>query len=101
MLNDEHLEYPPSDPIEVVIFDEPYLIEVKYTTSWTTSSTSSSTVPCSTRVDDLRSRSIFYSPWNATVHRFPHFDIYHVSDQHGALIPIYLPACLSLHNAEF
>ncbi|KAI0647127.1 glycoside hydrolase family 13 and glycosyltransferase family 5 protein [Trametes meyenii] len=115
------LEYPPgepADPIEVIIFGEPYLIEVEYhvldnityvilDSPVFRAQTKSDPYPA--RMDDLSS-AIFYSTWNqaiaATVRRFPHIDIYHVNDYHGALAPIYLlpkvlPVCLSLHNAEF
>ncbi|CDO74608.1 Glycoside Hydrolase Family 13 / Glycosyltransferase Family 5 protein [Trametes cinnabarina] len=115
------LEYPPgepAEPIEVIIFGEPYLIEVEYhvldnityvllDSPVFRAQTKSDPYPA--RMDDLSS-AIFYSTWNqaiaATVRRFPHIDIYHINDYHGALAPIYLlpkvlPVCLSLHNAEF
>ncbi|KAM5531218.1 hypothetical protein V8D89_015136, partial [Ganoderma adspersum] len=115
------LEYPPgepADPIEVVIFGEPYLIEVEYHVLDNITyvildspvfRAQTKADPYPARMDDLSS-AIFYSTWNqaiaATVRRFPHIDIYHVNDYHGALAPIYLlpkvlPVCLSLHNAEF
>ena len=115
------LEYPPgdlADPIEVVIFGEPYLIEVEtHTLDNITYVLLDSPVfraqtksdPYPARMDDLSS-AIFYSTWNqaiaATVRRYPAIDIYHINDYHGALAPIYLlpkviPVCLSLHNAEF
>ena len=115
------LEYPPGDPaepIEVIIFGEPYLIEVEthvldnityviLDSPVFRAQTKSDPYPA--RMDDLSS-AIFYSTWNqaiaATVRRTPDIDIYHVNDYHGALVPIYLlpkvlPVCLSLHNAEF
>ncbi|KAF8654127.1 hypothetical protein AX16_003658 [Volvariella volvacea WC 439] len=115
------LEYPagePADPIEVIIFGEPYLIEVEthvldnityviLDSPVFRAQTKSDPYPA--RMDDLSS-AIFYSTWNqaiaATVRRFPTIDIYHINDYHGALAPIYLlpkvlPVCLSLHNAEF
>jgi len=115
------LEYPPGDPaepIEVIIFGEPYLIEVEthvldnityviLDSPVFRAQTKSDPYPA--RMDDLSS-AIFYSTWNqaiaATVRRFPGIDIYHINDYHGALAPIYLlpkvlPVCLSLHNAEF
>ena len=115
------LEYPPgepAEPIEVIIFGEPYLIEVEthvldnityviLDSPVFRAQTKSDPYPA--RMDDLSS-AIFYSTWNqaiaATVKRFPLIDIYHVNDYHGALVPIYLlpkvlPVCLSLHNAEF
>ena len=115
------LEYPagdPADPIEVIIFGEPYLIEVEtHTLDNITYIILDSPVfraqtkadPYPARMDDLSS-AIFYSTWNqaiaATVRRYPDIDIYHINDYHGALAPIYLlpkvlPVCLSLHNAEF
>ncbi|EEH18163.2 hypothetical protein PABG_00726 [Paracoccidioides brasiliensis Pb03] len=60
------------------------------------------------RMDDLDS-AIYYSAWNQcialAIKRFP-VDLYHINDYHGSLAPLYLlpqtiPACLSLHNAEF
>jgi alpha-1,3-glucan synthase len=115
------LEYPPGDPaepIEVIIFGEPYLIEVEtHVLDNITYVILDSPVfraqtkadPYPARMDDLSS-AIFYSTWNqavaATVRRYPDIDIYHINDYHGALVPIYLlpkvlPVCLSLHNAEF
>ncbi|GBE82150.1 Cell wall alpha-1,3-glucan synthase ags1 [Sparassis crispa] len=115
------LEYPPgepADPIEVIIFGEPYLIEVEtHVLDNITYVILDSPVfraqtkadPYPARMDDLSS-AIFYSTWNqaiaATVRRNPLIDIYHINDYHGALAPIYLlpkvlPICLSLHNAEF
>lgn len=115
------IEYPPgepADPIEVIIFNEPYLIEVEtHVLDNITYVILDSPVfraqtkadPYPARMDDLSS-AIFYSTWNqaiaATVRRYPLVDIYHINDYHGALAPIYLlpkvlPVCLSLHNAEF
>jgi alpha-1,3-glucan synthase len=115
------LEYPPGDPaepIEVIIFGEPYLIEVEtHVLDNITYIILDSPVfraqtkadPYPARMDDLSS-AIFYSTWNqaiaATVRRYPDIDIYHINDYHGALVPLYLlpkvlPVCLSLHNAEF
>ncbi|KAI0703620.1 glycoside hydrolase family 13 and glycosyltransferase family 5 protein [Cytidiella melzeri] len=115
------LEYPPgepAEPIEVIIFGEPYLIEVEtHVLDNITYVILDSPVfraqtkadPYPARMDDLSS-AIFYSTWNqaiaATVRRNPLIDIYHINDYHGALAPIYLlpkvlPVCLSLHNAEF
>ncbi|EAU88623.2 alpha-1,3-glucan synthase [Coprinopsis cinerea okayama7 len=115
------IDYPagePADPIEVIIFGEPYLIEVEthqldnityviLDSPVFRAQTKSDPYPA--RMDDLSS-AIFYSTWNqaiaATIRRFPTIDIYHINDYHGALAPIYLlpkviPVCLSLHNAEF
>jgi alpha-1,3-glucan synthase len=115
------LDYPPgepAEPVEVIIFGEPYLIEVEtHVLDNITYVILDSPVfraqtkadPYPARMDDLSS-AIFYSTWNqaiaATVRRYPDIDIYHVNDYHGALAPIYLlpkvlPVCLSLHNAEF
>jgi len=64
--------------------------------------------PYPARMDDLDS-AIYYSAWNQciaqAVKRFP-IDLYHINDYHGSVAPLYLlpetiPACLSLHNAEF
>lgn len=115
------IEYPagePADPIEVIIFGEPYLIEVEthvldnityviLDSPVFRAQTKSDPYPA--RMDDLSS-AIFYSTWNqaiaATIRRHPTIDIYHINDYHGAIAPIYLlpkvvPVCLSLHNAEF
>ncbi|KAG1788870.1 uncharacterized protein HD556DRAFT_1529798 [Suillus plorans] len=116
------LDYPAgelAEPIEAIVFNEPYHIEVEMHV-WTISPMSSSTAlfffhaqttsdPYPARMDDLSS-AIFYSTWNqaiaTTIRQFPVIDIYHINDYHGALAPIYLllkvvPICLSLHNAEF
>jgi alpha-1,3-glucan synthase len=115
------LDYPagdPAEPIEVIIFGEPYLIEVEthqldnityiiLDSPVFRAQTKSDPYP--SRMDDLSS-AIFYSTWNqaiaATLRRHADVDIYHINDYHGALAPIYLlpkviPTCLSLHNAEF
>lgn len=115
------IEYPQGDyaePIEVIIFGEPYLIEVEthqldnityviLDSPVFRAQTKSDPYP--QRMDDLSS-AIFYSTWNQaiaeTIRRNPVIDIYHVNDYHGALAPLYLlpkilPTCLSLHNAEF
>ncbi|KAL2374950.1 alpha-1,3-glucan synthase [Blastomyces gilchristii SLH14081] len=64
--------------------------------------------PYPARMDDLDS-AIYYSAWNQcialAIRRFP-VDLYHINDYHGSAAPLYLlpqtiPACLSLHNAEF
>ncbi|KAK2466883.1 hypothetical protein APHAL10511_001141 [Amanita phalloides] len=115
------LDYPagePADPIEVIIFGEPYLMEVEtHVLDNITYVILDSPVfraqtkadPYPARMDDLSS-AIFYSAWNqaiaATIRRFPDIDVYHINDYHGALAPIYLlpkvvSVCLSLHNAEF
>lgn len=117
----QDLEYPQGDyaePIEVIIFGEPYLIEVEtHQLDNITYIILDSPVfraqtkadPYPQRMDDLSS-AIFYSTWNQAiaeaVRRNPIIDIYHINDYHGALVPLYLlpkvlPVCLSLHNAEF
>ena len=64
--------------------------------------------PYPARMDDLES-AMFYSAWNQCIaqalDRF-NVDVYHINDYHGAAAPLYLlplviPCCLSLHNAEF
>ncbi|PGH11011.1 hypothetical protein AJ79_05162 [Helicocarpus griseus UAMH5409] len=64
--------------------------------------------PYPARMDDLDS-AIYYSAWNQcialAIKRFP-VDLYHINDYHGSVAPLHLlpqtiPACLSLHNAEF
>ena len=108
------LEYPPgepAEPIKVIIFGKPYLIEVEtHILDNITYVILDSPVfraqtkanPYLARMDDLSS-AIFYSTWNQaiamTVHRLPDIDIYHVNDYHGALVPLYLlpkSPCLSL-----
>ncbi|WVW86411.1 hypothetical protein I302_108457 [Kwoniella bestiolae CBS 10118] len=117
----QDLEYPQgeyAEPIEVIIFGEPYLIEVEtHQLDNITYVILDSPVfraqtkadPYPQRMDDLSS-AIFYSTWNQaiaeTIRRYPIIDIYHINDYHGALAPLYLlpkvvPTCLSLHNAEF
>lgn len=68
----------------------------------------SKTEPYPARMDDLDS-AVYYSAWNQcialAIKRFP-IDLYHINDYHGSVAPLYLlpetiPACLSLHNAEF
>ncbi|WVQ79175.1 hypothetical protein IAT38_001271 [Cryptococcus sp. DSM 104549] len=117
----QDIEYPQgeyADPIEVIIFGEPYLIEVEtHQVDNITYIILDSPVfraqtkadPYPQRMDDLSS-AIFYSTWNQaiaeSIRRNPIVDIYHINDYHGALAPLYLlpqvlPVCLSLHNAEF
>ncbi|KAJ7777588.1 modular protein with glycoside hydrolase family 13 and glycosyltransferase family 5 domains [Mycena maculata] len=115
------VEYPagdPAEPIEIIIFGEPYLIQVEtHVLDNITYIILDSPVfrgqtkadPYPARMDDLSS-AIFYSTWNqaiaATIRRSPTIDIYHINDYHGSLAPLHLlpkviPVCLSLHNAEF
>lgn len=117
----QDLEYPeadPAPPIEVTIFGEKYLIElqthqVDNVTFFLLDSpvfrANTKSDPYPARMDDLSS-AIFYSSWNQSIaeicRRTPDLDIYHINDYHGALVPLYLlpmvlPVCLSLHNAEF
>ena len=99
---DKDLEYPPGDLIEIIIFREPYLIEVeKHVLDNVTYIILDSPIlhaqtkanPYPARMDDLSS-AIFYSTWNqaiaATVKRNPDIDIYHINDYHSALVPLYL-----------
>jgi alpha-1,3-glucan synthase len=88
------LEYPagePADPIEVIIFGQPYMIDVEtHVLDNITYVILDSPVfraqtkadPYPQRMDDLSS-AIFYSTWNqaiaATVKRFPLIDIYHIN----------------------
>jgi alpha-1,3-glucan synthase len=88
------LEYPPGDPaepIEVIIFGQPYLIEVEthvldnityVILDSPVFRAQTKTDPYPPRMDDLSS-AIFYSTWNqaiaATVKRFPLIDIYHIN----------------------
>jgi hypothetical protein len=90
------LEYPagePADPIEVIIFGEPYLIEVEYHVLDNITyiildspvfRAQTKADPYPARMDDLSS-AIFYSTWNQaiaeTVRRFPVIDIYHVNGE--------------------
>jgi len=115
------LEYPPGDPaepIEVVIYGEPYLIEVEthvldniiyVILDSPVFRTQTKSDPYPACMDDLIS-AVFYSTWNqaiaATIRRFPVIDIYHINDHHGALAPLYLlpkviPVCLTLYHAKF
>ncbi|KNF03549.1 hypothetical protein PSTG_03077 [Puccinia striiformis f. sp. tritici PST-78] len=117
----QDLEYPqaePAPPIEVTIFGEKYLIELQihkldnityYLLDSPVFRANTKSDPYPARMDDLSS-AIFYSSWNQSIaeicRRTPDLDIYHINDYHGALVPLYLlprvlPACLSLHNAEF
>ena len=102
------LEYPPgdpADPIEVIIFGEPYLIEVEtHTLDNITYIILDSPVfraqtkadPYPARMDDLSS-AIFYSTWNqaiaAAVRRYPDVDVYYVNDHHDGKAPYY--GCMS------
>ncbi|CAH7686420.1 hypothetical protein BY996DRAFT_4584668 [Phakopsora pachyrhizi] len=115
------IEYPTGDitqPIEVIIFGEPYMVECQIFKSKNVTyfildapvfRANTKSNPYPPRMDDLSS-AIFYSYWNQSIaeicRRIPDLDIYHINDYHGSLAPLYLlpsvlPVCLSLHNAEF
>jgi alpha-1,3-glucan synthase len=115
------IDYPagePEEPIEIIIFGEPYLVDVEthvvgnityFILDSPVFRAQTKADPYPARMDDLSS-AIFYSTWNqaiaTAIRRYPRIDIYHINDYHGALAPIYLlpkviPVCLSLHNAEF
>ncbi|KAL7416221.1 putative alpha-1,3-glucan synthase [Mrakia frigida] len=107
-----------TEPIEVVIFGEVYLIECEihvyqhityYILDSPVFRAQTKSDPYPARMDDLSS-AVFYSTWNQAIaeaiRRNPTVDIYHINDYHGTLAPLYLlpkvfPTCLSLHNAEF
>ncbi|CAI7610059.1 unnamed protein product [Penicillium glandicola] len=105
------------EPMTVTILGSPYQIEVQYHVLNNITYVlldapvfrqQSKTEPYPPRMDDLDS-AVYYSAWNQciaeAIKRFP-IDAYHINDYHGSLAPLYLlprtiPACLSLHNAEF
>ncbi|KAL2808092.1 hypothetical protein BJX63DRAFT_439724 [Aspergillus granulosus] len=114
------VDYPedtPAEPMTVVILGNPYQIQVQYHVLNNITYVlldapvfrqQSKSEPYPARMDDLDS-AVYYSAWNQciaeTIKRFQP-DIYHINDYHGSLAPLYLlpetiPACLSLHNAEF
>lgn len=101
------LEYPagdPAEPIEVIIFGEPYLIEVEThvldNITWVILDSpvfraQTKADPYPARMDDLSS-AIFYSTWNqaiaATIKRYPLVDIYHINGKpHGSLTGKHMP----------
>ncbi|KKK19324.1 hypothetical protein P175DRAFT_0501355 [Aspergillus ochraceoroseus IBT 24754] len=106
-----------AEPMTVTILGSAYQVEVQYHVLNNITYVlldapvfrqQSKTEPYPARMDDLDS-AIYYSAWNQciaeTIKRFP-IDLYHINDYHGSLAPLYLlpgtiPACLSLHNAEF
>ncbi|KAG0155466.1 hypothetical protein PDIDSM_1043 [Penicillium digitatum] len=106
-----------AEPMTVTILGSPYQVEVQYHVLNNITYVlldapvfrqQSKTEPYPPRMDDLDS-AVYYSAWNQCVaeaiKRFP-IDTYHINDYHGSLAPLYLlprtiPACLSLHNAEF
>ncbi|KAJ5951190.1 Glycosyl transferase family 1 [Penicillium vulpinum] len=106
-----------AEPMEVTILGSPYQVQVQYHVLNNITYVlldapvfrqQSKTEPYPARMDDLDS-AVYYSAWNQciaeAIKRFP-IDAYHINDYHGSLAPLYLlprtiPACLSLHNAEF
>ncbi|KAL3472475.1 hypothetical protein BJX99DRAFT_214917 [Aspergillus californicus] len=114
------VDYPvdtPAEPMTVTILGSEYQVQVQYHTLKNITYVlldapvfrqQSKSEPYPARMDDLDS-AVYYSAWNQciaeAIKRFP-TDIYHINDYHGSLAPLYLlpgtmPACLSLHNAEF
>ncbi|KAA8645027.1 alpha-1,3-glucan synthase Ags1 [Aspergillus tanneri] len=114
------VDYPedqPAEPMHVTILGNSYQVNVQYHVLKNITYVlldapvfrqQSKSDPYPARMDDLDS-AIYYSAWNQciaeTIKRFP-VDLYHINDYHGSLAPLYLlpstiPACLSLHNAEF
>ncbi|KAI2910628.1 CAZyme family GH13 [Aspergillus niger] len=114
------VDYPvdkPAEPMHVTILGNSYEVQVQYHVLNNITYVlldapvfrqQSKSEPYPARMDDLNS-AIYYSAWNQCIaeacKRFP-IDLYHINDYHGSLAPLYLlpdtvPACLSLHNAEF
>ncbi|KAE8549991.1 hypothetical protein EYB25_008516 [Talaromyces marneffei] len=114
------VEYPedqPAEPMFVTVLGNSYEVKVQYHVLRNITYVlldapvfrqQTKTEPYPARMDDLDS-AIYYSAWNQCIaeamKRFP-IDLYHINDYHGSLAPLYLlpqtiPACLSLHNAEF
>jgi alpha-1,3-glucan synthase len=106
-----------SEPMTVTILNKAYEVQVQYHVLRNITyvlldapifRAQTKSEPYPPRMDDLSS-AIYYSAWNQciaqTITRFP-VDLYHINDYHGSVAPLYLlprtvPACLSLHNAEF
>ncbi|KIX10110.1 uncharacterized protein Z518_01191 [Rhinocladiella mackenziei CBS 650.93] len=106
-----------ADPMTVTVLGKPYEVQVQYHVLRNITYVlldapvfrqQTKSEPYPARMDDLSS-AIYYSAWNQciaqTINRFP-IDLYHINDYHGSVAPLYLlprtiPACLSLHNAEF
>ena len=106
-----------AEPMSVTILGNPYEVQVQYHVLRNITYVlldapvfrqQSKSEPYPPRMDDLDS-AIYYSAWNQCIalalQRFP-IDLYHINDYHGSVAPLYLlpqtiPACLSLHNAEF
>ncbi|RDH26749.1 hypothetical protein BDQ94DRAFT_164227 [Aspergillus welwitschiae] len=84
------LEYPvdtPAPPMTVTIFGNAYQVQVQY------------------HVFNNIIYVLLDAPVFQVIKRFP-IALYYINDYHGSLAPLYLlpetiPACLSLHNAEF
>lgn len=114
------VDYPtdqPAEPMSVTVLGNPYEVQVQYHVLRNITYVlldapvfrqQTKSEPYPPRMDDLDS-AIYYSAWNQCValaiKRFP-IDLYHINDYHGSIAPLYLlpqtiPACLSLHNAEF
>lgn len=114
------IDYPtdtPAEPMNVVIMGQTYEVKVQYHVLRNITYVlldapvfrqQTKSEPYPARMDDMTS-AIYYSAWNQciahTINRFP-VDLYHINDYHGSVAPLYLlpktvPACLSLHNAEF
>ena len=106
-----------ADPIKVTVLGSSYEVQVQYHILRNITYVlldapvfrkQTKAEPYPPRMDDLDS-AVYYSAWNQciaeTIKRFP-VDLYHINDYHGAVAPLHLlpqtiPACLSLHNAEF
>ncbi|KAH0846408.1 hypothetical protein AYO21_07155 [Fonsecaea monophora] len=106
-----------ADPMTVTVLGKPYEVQVQYHVLRNITYVlldapvfrqQTKAEPYPPRMDDLSS-AIYYSAWNQCIaqalNRFP-VDLYHINDYHGSVAPLYLlprtiPACLSLHNAEF
>ena len=106
-----------AEPMSVTVLGNPYEVKVQYHVLRNITYVlldapvfrqQTKSEPYPPRMDDLDS-AIYYSAWNQCValaiKRFP-IDLYHINDYHGSVAPLYLlpqtiPACLSLHNAEF
>ncbi|KAK5172317.1 Cell wall alpha-1,3-glucan synthase ags1 [Saxophila tyrrhenica] len=114
------VEYPrdqEAEPMTVTIMDQTYDVEVQYHQLRNITYVlldapvfrqQTKAEPYPARMDDMDS-AVYYSAWNQciaqAITRFP-IDLYHINDYHGTVAPLYLlprsvPACLSLHNAEF
>jgi alpha-1,3-glucan synthase len=106
-----------AEPMTVTVLGNPYEVQVQYHVLRNITYVlldapvfrqQTKSEPYPPRMDDLDS-AIYYSAWNQciamAIKRFP-IDLYHINDYHGSVAPLYLlpqtiPACLSLHNAEF